>query len=119
MDHQAPSTLSRTYNMFLPFFGFLLSSAFFAGVGAVVLRLTGVRPVRAIVLLAFVVAAQAGLLVYVAVYGAIFADASNHLRSTGAVLGMLVGMPVAGSLTGLAAARLLARRLGHYRLNSM
>jgi hypothetical protein len=97
--------------MLVPLLGFILSTTLFAVVGAVVLWLSGVRPLRLPVLAAFVGAAQVGLLAYAAAYGAVFADESNRLRSAPAVLGILVGMPVAGTLTGWVAARALANRL--------
>ena len=98
--------------MLLPLFGLLLATAFFGTVGALVLRLAGVRPLRLSILIAFVVAAQAGVLTFGAAYGALFADAKNTLTSGVAVIGLLVGMPLAGILAGLLAARWLAARQG-------
>ena len=97
--------------MLVPLLGFVLTTTFFAIVGLIVLSLSGVRPLRLVVLAAFVVAAQAGLLAYGAACGAVFADGSHQLRSGGAVIGLLIGMPVAGTLTGWVAARALANHL--------
>ena len=90
--------------------GLVLSAAFFALVGAAVLWTSGVRPLRLSVLAAFIVAAQGGLLAFAAAYGLLFANADNQLTSAPAVIGMLLGMPVAGTLSGWLVARRLARR---------
>jgi hypothetical protein len=97
--------------MLLPALGLLLSVAFFGTTGAVVLWFTRVRPLRIAVLAVFVLAAQAGLFAFVMAYGAVFADADNNLTSAGAVVGILLGMPVAGVVCGWIAARWFAARL--------
>ena len=96
--------------MLVPLFGFLLSAAFFATVGVIVLRLSGIRPITLPVLAMFVVSAQIGVLAFGAAYGAVFANADDQLTSGGAVVGMLVGMPLAGSFAGWLVARSVARR---------
>jgi MFS family permease len=93
--------------MLVPLFGLLLATTFFAIVGVLVLRLAGMWPLRLWVLITFVIAAVAGALAFGAVYGALFADADNVFPSEGAVIGILLGMPVVGILSGLLAARWL------------
>ena len=96
--------------MLVPALGFILSTTFFGVVGAVALRRGGVRPLRPAVLAAFVVAAQAAVLAFGAVYAALVANGDDHLTSAGAVVGLLFGMPVAGTLCGWYAARWVAAR---------
>ena len=96
--------------MLLPLFGLFIAVAFFGTGGAIALRFAGVRPVRPSVLVTFIVAAQIGALTFAAAYGALFADAHNTLTSAGAVIGLLLGMPLAGLLAGFVAARWLAAR---------
>jgi len=91
--------------MILPLAGCLCSFGMFAVIGYVVLRLTGVRPIRPLVLITFVLAAQVGAIAFGACYGALLSDTNNKLQSTAAVVCFLAGMPIFGGLVGWIAAR--------------
>lgn len=98
--------------MLVPLFGLVIASTLFAGLAAVALPLAGLRPVRVWMLAVFIVSANVAGLAYSGLYGLLLADANNQLGSISAVLGLLLGIPVAGALVGVAAVRLLARRFG-------
>ena len=96
--------------MLLPALGLFLSLAFFGSTGALVLWLTGIRPLRIAVLTTFVLAAHAGMLAFGIVYGRVLANADNQLTSAGEVFGLLLGLPLAGILCGWLAARWFSAR---------
>ena len=91
--------------MLLPALGFLLSAAFFAAIGAALLRRGVARPFSPWDLPLFVAAAQLGVLLFAVVYGALFADPQGTLTHPAAIVGMLLGMPLAGIGTGWALLR--------------
>lgn len=101
--------------MLLPLTGLICTTTIFAVIGIIVLRLTGIRPLRPLVLGAFVVAAQAGFVAFSASYGALFGGADNKLQSTTAVIGFLIGAPVLSALVGWVVARALAAWLARAR----
>jgi hypothetical protein len=94
--------------MLLPAIGFLASFGFFALVGAILLRLQGARPIRLVRVIAFALAGQAGLLLFAAAYGRVFADPGGTLGSRSVVIGFLLGMPLAGIGAGLLLMKLIA-----------
>jgi hypothetical protein len=87
----------------------LLSVAFFGSIGAPVLWLTGTRPLRISVLTVFVLAAHVGMLAFIVAYSATF-DLHHELESLRSVVGVLLGMPIAGILCGWLAARWYSAR---------
>lgn len=97
--------------MLIPLLGFVVSATLVAAVGVTLLRVTGDRRVRPLSLGAFVVAGLLGALAYAAVYGALVAGPGRELGSRGAVIGLLAGMPLAGTVAGWLAARALRGRL--------
>ena len=101
--------------MLLPLCGLVSCSIFFVVIGAVVLRLTGIRPLRPVVLLVFVVVALLGMSLFGGAYSALFADESHQLRSNAAIIGLLIGLPAAGTLTGWSVAYPLATLLTRAR----
>jgi hypothetical protein len=96
----------------IPLLGFVVSAALFAALGAALLRVTGLRRVRPLLLGAFVAAGMVGALAYAAVYGALVAGPSRVLESRGAVIGLLAGLPIVGTVTGWLVTRALGGRLG-------
>ncbi len=97
--------------MLVPLLVFVVSTVLFGAVGLVALPLLGVRSRRFGALVVFVLAAQSGALLFALAYGWLFADAAGQLRSTGSVIGLFLGMPVAGVALGAAAVRrFVARR---------
>src|SRR3712207_3180262 len=97
--------------MLIPAITLLLSLSFLtlAGVAALV----WLRPprFRLGVLIAFVVAAEIGLLASAAAYSALFASPAGQLETRARVIGLLAGLPIAAVAAGLLAARALTARL--------
>ena len=96
-------------------FTFMASAALFGVLGLVVLTVLRVRRGRGGALVEFVVAAQAGALLFALAYSWLLADGTGELRSTGSVLGLLVGMLAAGVAIGPAAVRRFAARRARRR----
>lgn len=98
--------------MVLPVFAFVLGSVVFGILGAVVLRLSSVAPVRPLTLAAFVGAAFAATLVYAAIYGRLFGH-DGELKSRAAVIFFLIGSlvvaTVAGAITAKAVSQVVRR----------
>ncbi len=92
--------------MAVPFFGFVLGSIVFSLLGLIVLRVSGVAPIRPLTIAAFVLAAFASTLAYAFAYARIFGDQTGELQSRAIVVIFLVGVPLIASLAGAVAARL-------------
>ena len=84
--------------MVVPLFGLLLSVPLFGAVGVLALWVLRVAQRQILALLLFIATAQLGMLAFAVFYSAAFANAQNHLESRARVLGLVVGLPVAGSL---------------------
>jgi hypothetical protein len=96
--------------MLLPAFGLFLSLAFFGTVGAVLMRRAEMRPLRASVLAVFVLAAHLGVLAFALAYGGVAAAVEQKPTSPAAIFSFLLGLPLAGVLSGWLAARWFAAR---------
>ena len=98
----------------LIFLGLILAAGTFAGLGALVLRLTPWPGLRWSSLISFVFSALVGAAVYTLAYLAIFGDATGALSTTTRLVFLLVGIPIVGSLVGwvgAGAATLIRRRI--------
>ena len=80
--------------------GLILVAGIFAGLGALVLRLTPWPGLRWSSLISFVFSALVGAAVYTLAYLAIFGDATGALYTTTRLVFLLVGIPIVGSLVG-------------------
>src|SRR4051812_34989801 len=91
--------------MLVPILGLLLSLAVFGAVGVLALRVLRIEQRRLLALLLFVASAQLGMLAFAVLYGAVFANADNQLATRTQVWGLLLGLPVSGSLVAWMAVR--------------
>jgi hypothetical protein len=94
--------------------GLILVAGIFAGLGALVLRLSRWPGLRWSSLIWFVFSAFVGAGGYGIAYEAIFADATGALTTTTSLVFLLVGIPTVGSLVGwlgAGAARLIGQRI--------
>jgi hypothetical protein len=89
--------------MLLSLMGLIFSITLFSMIGAALLR----RRWRSL-LPVFVVAAHVGFYGYAYVFGKIFADDQDQLPSDTVVF-FLIGLPLVGTLAGLAATRIVER----------
>ena len=80
--------------------GLILVAGIFAGLGALVLRLTPWPGLRWSSLISFVFSAFIGAAVYTLAYLAMFGDATGALYTTTGLVFLLVGIPIVGSLLG-------------------
>jgi len=94
--------------MAVPFFGFVLGLILFSILGIIVLRFSGVAPIRPLTVTAFVAAAFVGVLAYAVVYGEVFGQ-GDQLRFRATVMGFLIGVPVVATVAGAFASRLVVR----------
>src|SRR5438045_741470 len=81
-------------------FGLILVAAIFAGLGALVLRLTPWPGLRWSSVISFVLSAFVGAGAYTLAYVAIFGDTTGALYTTTRLVFLLVGIPIVGSLVG-------------------
>jgi hypothetical protein len=95
--------------MLLPLLGFIIGVTAFAVLGTAALRLQGEWPPRLIHLAVFIAVAMVAALIWGWVFGAAFASSSGQLESTFAVIVLLLGIPICGSLAGWLAVRRLSR----------
>jgi uncharacterized membrane protein YcaP (DUF421 family) len=98
--------------MVLPLFAFVIGTAVFLTLAVIVLRLTGIAPVRPLTLAAFVLAAAAGTLLYATVIRTVITGSDGHLHSTAAVFLFLVGLLIVASISGAGVARFAQRISG-------
>jgi len=94
--------------MAVPFFGFILGLISFSLLGIIVLRVSGVAPIRPLTVGAFVAAAFVSVLAYAVVYGQVFGQ-GGHLRSRATATGFLIGVPVIAAIAGTLASRFIVR----------
>lgn len=93
-------------------FELLLTVPFFGIMGALTMWLTGMRPLRISVLTIFVLAAHVGVLAFIVAYGLVFGDADIGFSGVRTIVGLLLGMPIAGIVSGWLAARWFSARAG-------
>ena len=94
--------------------GLILVAGIFAGLGALVLRLTPWPGLRWASLIWFVFSAFVGAGAYGIAYDAIFGDATGALTTTTSLVFLLVGIPLVGTLVGwlgAGAAALISQRI--------
>ena len=94
--------------------GLILVVGIFAGLGALVLRLTPWPGLRWASLISFVFSAIVGAGAFAFAYVAIFGDATGALTTTTSMVFLLVGIPLVGSLVGWlgsGAATLISQRI--------
>ncbi len=94
--------------------GLILVAGIFAGLGALVLRLTPWPGLHWTSLIWFVFSAFVGAGGYGIAYDAIFGDATGALTTTTNLVFLLVGIPLVGSLVGwlgAGAASLISQRI--------
>jgi hypothetical protein len=94
--------------------GLILVAGIFAGLGALVLRLSRWPGLRWSSLVWFVFSAFAGAGAYAFAYVALFGDATGQLTTTTSLVFLLIGIPLVGSLVGwlgAGAATLISQRI--------
>lgn len=94
--------------------GLILVAGIFAGLGALVLRLSPWPGLRRSTLISFVFSAFVGAGAYAFAYLTILGDASGQLATTTSLVFLLVGIPIVGSLVGwlgAGAATLIRQRI--------
>jgi hypothetical protein len=103
--------------MLVPLFGFIISLAVALLLAGAAIRLDSrLRPVTGAAI-AFGASAFAGAVLHTIVYTRLFADESNHLNTTVAVVGFLAGLVIAAALVGWLGARWFAIVWTKYRVH--
>ena len=86
--------------MFMPLMGLITHIVVFSIIGVVILSFSKQVHLSIKSLVFFVVFSWAGLILYSILYSQIFANDQNELTSAIAVIGLLLGLVVAGSISG-------------------
>ncbi len=92
--------------MIMPLMGLICSGIIFSILALVVLRTSRVMVLEPMTFLVFVTGCYPGVILYSLIFAAFIGDGSGQLTNSVAIITYLLGLPVSGTISGWASARI-------------